>query len=86
MYGLHQAIIWLIRLNLSIVRFELDAKFVVDSFHSSRLDELEFGRAIQECQVLCHQGVSFFICFTKRHCNNAAHVLARVLCSCISFL
>ena len=86
MYGLHQAIIWVIRLNLSIVRFELDAKFVVDSFHSSRLDESEFGRAIQECRVLCQQGVSFFICFTKRHCNKAAHVLARVLCSCISFL
>ena len=46
MYGLHQDIIWVIRLNLSIVRFELDAKFVVYSFHSSRLDESEFGRAI----------------------------------------
>ena len=54
-YGLHQAIIWVIRLNLSIVRFELDAKFVVHSFHSSRLDESKFVRAIQECPVLCHQ-------------------------------
>ena len=38
-YGLHQAIILVIRLNLSMVRFELDAKFVVDSFHYSGLDE-----------------------------------------------
>ena len=39
MYRLRQAIIWVIRLNLSIVRFKLNAKFVVDSFHSSRLEE-----------------------------------------------
>ena len=51
-YGSHQATIWVIRLNLSIVRFEVDAKFVVDSFHSSCLDESEFGRVIQECRVL----------------------------------
>ena len=85
-YGLRQAIIWVIRLNLSIVRFELDAKFVVDSFHFSRLDESEFGKAIRECRVLCQQGVYFFFCFTKSHCNKAAHVLAIILCSCISFL
>ena len=84
-YRLCQAIIWVIRFNLSIVRLKLDAKFVFDSFHSSRLDESEFGRAIRECRVLCQQRVFFFLYFTKRHCNKAAHVLARVLCSCISF-
>ena len=85
-YRLRQAIIWVIRFNLSIVRLKLDAKFFVDSFHASHLNESEFGRVIQECRVLCQQRVFFFLCFTKRHCNKAAHVLARILCSCISFL
>ena len=45
-YGLRQAIIWVISLNLSSVIFEFDANSVVDSFHSSHLNESEFGRAI----------------------------------------
>ena len=61
-YELHQAIIWVIRLNLSIVRFELDAKFVVDSFHSSCLDESEFGRPSKSAKFFASkESISLFV-------------------------
>ena len=45
-YGLREAITWVLGLNLSFVVFELDAKTVIDSFHSSTYDDSEFGSVI----------------------------------------
>ena len=63
--------------------FELDAKYIVNPFHSNRLDLSEFGLIIQDCQFFCHQGSQFSIYFTRRKANGVAHTLAWASCNLV---
>ena len=64
-YGLREALSWVLIQGFSSVVFELDAKTIVDAFHYSKPNELEFVIGIQDCRILCQQGFQFFVCFTR---------------------
>ena len=55
---------------------ELDAKIVVDAFHSEPQDIDEFGRIISDCRGWVANSY-FSIQFVKRQTNRLAHCLAR---------
>ena len=55
---------------------ELDAKIMVDAFHSEPLAIDEFGCVIGDCQGLV-ANCYFSIQFVKRQANRSAHCLAR---------
>jgi len=76
--GLLSAIRWLKDLHINNVVFESDSKRVVDSFHSNRKDEYDFGAIIRECR---NSFSSFFtnsqVEFIRRQANEVTHSLAR---------
>ena len=55
---------------------ELDAKIVVDAFHSKPLAIDDFGCIIGDCRGLVANNY-FYIHFVKRQANRPAHCLAR---------
>ena len=57
MYGLREAISWALRMGFSSVTFELDATIIVDAFYSTKPDDSEFGIVVQDCRLLCQQGL-----------------------------
>jgi len=61
--GLLSALEWVHVLNLGPVDFEMDAKRVVDNFHSQTNDVTEFGNIIDNCK-------SLFRNFTKTHVSS----------------
>ena len=64
---------------------ELDAKIVVDAFHSEPLAIDEFGCIIGDCRGLVAHSY-FLIQFIKRQTNRPTHCLAKAACSHPSFL
>jgi hypothetical protein len=78
---------WLKDFHINNVIFELDSKKVVDSYHSNRRDESNFGAMIiRECR---RSFSSFFtnsqVKFMRRQANEVAHILARAATSLPSF-
>ena len=67
----------MITLWLSVI-VELDAKIVVDAFHSEPLAIDEFGCIIGDCQGLVVNSY-FSIQFVKRQANWSAHCLVRTM-------
>ena len=74
--GLHEGLQWLLELHHFEVDVELDAKIVVDAFHSEPLPVDEFGCIIGDCRGLVANSY-FSIQFVKRQANRPAHCLAR---------
>ena len=78
--GLREGLQWLLELHHLEVDVELDAKIVVDAFHSEPLAIDEFGCIIGDCRDLVANSY-FSIQFVKRQANRSAHCLARSACS-----
>ena len=76
--GLREGLQLLLELHHFEVDVELDAKIVVDVFHSEPLDIHEFGCIIGDCRCLVANSY-FSIQFVKRQANRPAHCLTRVL-------
>ena len=76
--GLRKGLQWLVELHHVEVDVELDAKIVVDAFHSKPLAIDEFGCIIGDCRGLVANSY-FSIQFVKRQENRPAHCLARVV-------
>ena len=74
--GLCEGLQWLLELHHFEVDAELDAKIVVDAFHSEPLAIDEFGCIIGDCRGLVANSY-FSIQFVKRQANKSAHCLAR---------
>lgn len=79
--GLLLAMQWAQSLNIHDVRFELDAKCVVDSINSHTLDLSEFGSIISTCRRIFHSEPNFAVKFVRRQGNVVAHTLAGVATS-----
>ena len=73
---LRKGLQWLLELHHFEVDVELDAKIVVDAFHSEPLAIDEFGCIIGDCRGLVANSY-FSIQFVKRQANRATHFLAR---------
>ena len=74
--GLCKGLQWLLELHHFEVDVELDAKIMVDAFHSEPLAIDEFGYIIGDCRGLV-ANCYFSIQFVKRQANRSAHCLAR---------
>ena len=78
--GLLSALEWVHVLNLRPVDFEMDAKRVVDNFHSQTNDVTQFANIIDNCKSLFR---NFYensrVEFVRRHANEVAHALAKRL-------
>ena len=74
--GLCDGLQWLLELHHYEVDVELDAKIMVDAFHSEPLPIDEFGCIIGDCRGLVTNSY-FSIQFVKRQANRSAHCLAR---------
>jgi hypothetical protein len=59
--GLMSTLQWVRVLQLTNIDFELDAKVVVDKFHSSKIDLSELGDILKECRNI------FVSNFTNSH-------------------
>ena len=78
--GLREGLQWLLKLHHFKVDVELDAKIVVDAFHSKPLAIHEFGCIVGDCRGLVVNNY-FSIQFVKRQANRPAHCFARATCS-----
>ena len=76
--SLREGLQWLLELHHFEVDVELDAKIVVDAFHSEPLAIDEFGCIIGDCRGLVANSY-FSIQFVKRQANRPAHCLARAM-------
>ena len=76
--GLREGLQRLLELHHFEVDVELDAKIVVDAFHSKPLAIDKFGCIIGDCRGLVANSY-FSIQFVKRQANKSAHCLARVV-------
>lgn len=77
--GLLIALEWTRDLGLSNVVFELDAKLVVDKFHSNQADNTICGAIIRDCKELFSSYfINSVIEYTRKKANVVAHTLARV--------
>ena len=74
--GLREGLQWLLELHHFEVDVELDAKIMVNAFHSEPLAIDEFGCIISDCRGLVANSY-FSIQFVKRQANRSAHCLAR---------
>ena len=76
--GLCEGLQWLLEFYHFEVDVELDAKIVVDAFHSEPLAIDEFGCIIGDCRGLVVNSY-FSIHFVKRQANRRTHCLARAV-------
>ena len=76
--GLRERLQWLLELHHFEVDVELDAKIVVDAFHSEPLAIDEFGCIIGDCRGLVTNSY-FSIQFAKRQANRQVYCFARVV-------
>ena len=53
MWGLREAINWVLKMGFSSVTFKLDAKIIIDVFYSIKLDDSKFGNVVQDCFLFC---------------------------------
>ena len=81
--GLREGLQWLLKLHHFKVDVELDAKIMVDAFHSEPLAIDEFGCIIGDCRGLVANSY-FSIQFVKRQANRPSHCLARAARSHVS--
>ena len=78
--GLREGLQWLLELHHFEVDVELDAKIVVDAFHSEPLAIDKFGCIIGDCRGLVANSY-FSIQFVKRQAYRPTYCLARAVCS-----
>ena len=78
--GLRKRLQWLLELHHFEVDMELNAKIVVDAFHSEPLAIDEFGCIIGDYRGLVANSY-FSIQFVNRQTNGPAHCLVRATCS-----
>ena len=75
--GLREALSWIKQLGFKRVIFETDSLHVVQALQNRDADFSEFGALIKDCLSLLQGEHYFFVAFTKRQNNVAAHILAR---------
>ena len=78
--GLREGLQWPLELHHFEVDVELDAKIMVDAFHSEPLAIDEFGCIIGDCRGLVANSY-FSIQFVNRQANKPDHCLARATLS-----
>jgi ribonuclease HI len=83
--GLVSAMDWAHLLQLGTVDFEMDAKRVVDSFHSHHNEVTEFWNIIDNCKSLFRQFYeNSHVEFVRRQANEVSHSLAKAALSLAS--
>jgi hypothetical protein len=75
--GLPSAIMWMHKLNLGLVEFELDSKIVMDNFHSNKFDTTGFGEIIIHSKRLFSYYFNSSVEFIRRQANEISHSLAK---------
>jgi hypothetical protein len=74
---------WVRELQLTNIDFELDAKVVVDKFHSNKIDLYELGDILKECRnIFVSNFTNSQVEFSRRQANETTRVLTTAATCC----
>ncbi|CAL1365692.1 unnamed protein product [Linum trigynum] len=75
--GLREAIIWCMEQGLSAVRFEGDAKVIIDKINQADTRDSRLGAVLEEVVHYIRTQSGFSVRFVGRENNRVAHLVAR---------
>ncbi|CAL1367593.1 unnamed protein product [Linum trigynum] len=74
---MREAIIWCLQCGLSEVRFEGDAKVIIDKINQADTSDSRLGAVVKEICRYCGAHPGFSVRFVGRENNRVAHLVAR---------